>query len=412
MNILYVVNDFFPRFYGGVERYVLNISKQMQRMGHKVKVLTYGMEDIGNGYSNLGDIFIKHYIYETIPVISVRHVEIPEDIGYRISDDILARNLCDFLKGQDVDIIHMGHPMKFSPIVSVAKELRIPLILTLTDFWLLCPRGRFFKPDYSPCNSPAEGHKCMKECGFEQSVLVRYQLAEKLFRAVDRLIAPSRFIAKIFEMNGWHGKINLVRHGVDYRYVKPAERKRRRDEDPIVFGYTGLITKFKGVELLVESFRKVKSDKISLQLYGDVYMDWIWEREFFERLKKTVQKDARIQLMGQYSHDALQTILNRLDVNIVPSTTLESYGLVVTESLSYRVPVIASDIVGSAYEYITDGVNGFIFSINSPERLTEIIEQIAREPSILDNMRRNIVLPPRIEEEAFLLEGIYKESIQ
>jgi glycosyltransferase involved in cell wall biosynthesis len=243
-------------------------------------------------------------------------------------------------------------------------------------------------------------------------VLVRYQLAEKLFRAVDRLIAPSRFIAKIFEMNGWHGKINLVRHGVDYRYVKPAERKRRRDEDPIVFGYTGLITKFKGVELLVESFRKVKSDKISLQLYGDVYMDWIWEREFFERLKKTVQKDARIQLMGQYSHDALQTILNRLDVNIVPSTTLESYGLVVTESLSYRVPVIASDIVGSAYEYITDGVNGFIFSINSPERLTEIIEQIAREPSILDNMRRNIVLPPRIEEEAFLLEGIYKESIQ
>jgi glycosyltransferase involved in cell wall biosynthesis len=412
MNILYVVNDFFPRYYGGVERYVLNVGKQMQRMGHRVKVLTYGMEDIGNGYSKSGDIFIKHYVYETIPVISVRHVEIPGDIGFRIHDDILGKNLYDFLKGQNIDLIHMGHPMKFSPIVSVAKDLGVPVLLTLTDFWLLCPRGRFFKPDYSPCNSPAAGHKCLKECGFEQSVLERYQAAEKLFRTVDRLIAPSRFISKIFEMNGWQGKIHLVRHGVDYRYVKPAERKRRGDEDPIVLGYTGLITKFKGVDLLVESFRRVRSDKVSLQLYGDVYMDWIWEREFLERLKKTVQKDARIQLMGKYSHDELQTILNRLDVNIAPSSTLESYGLVVTESLSYRVPVIASDIVGSAYEYITDGLNGFIFSINSPERLTEIIEQIAREPHILDTMRRNIVLPPRIEEEAFLLEEIYKECVR
>jgi glycosyltransferase involved in cell wall biosynthesis len=409
MNILYVVNDFFPRYYGGVERYVLNVGKQMQRMGHRVKVLTYGMEDIGNGYSKRGDIFIKHYVYETIPVISVRHVEIPGDIGYRIHDDILGENLYDLLKGQDIDVIHMGHPMKFSPIVNVAKNLGVPVLLTLTDFWLLCPRGRFFKPDYSPCNSPAGGHKCMEECGFEHSVLERYQAAEKLFRSVDRLIAPSRFISKIFEMNGWQGKIDLVRHGVDYRYVKPAERKRRRDDDPIVLGYTGLITKFKGVDLLVESFRKVRSDKVCLQLYGDVYMDWIWEREFFERFKKTVRKDARIQLMGKYSHDELRTILNRIDVNIAPSTTLESYGLVVTESLSYRVPVIASDIVGSAYEYITDGVNGFIFSINSPDRLTEIIEQIVHAPHILDNMRQNIVLPPRIEEEAFLLEGIYKE---
>jgi glycosyltransferase involved in cell wall biosynthesis len=163
------------------------------------------------------------------------------------------------------------------------------------------------------------------------------------------------------------------------------------------------------VDLLVDSFKRVRSDKISLQIYGDVYTDWILERGFFEQLKKTLQKDGRIQLMGKYSHAELPSILNRLDVNIVPSTTLESYGLVVTESLSYGVPVVASDVVGSAYEYITDGVNGFVFSVNHPERLKEIIERIACKPSLVDVMRQNIVLPPRIEEEAFLLEGIYKE---
>ena len=113
--------------------------------------------------------------------------------------------------------------------------------------------------------------------------------------------------------------------------------------------------------------------------------------------------------MGKYTHDDLSKIFNTIDINIVPSTTLESYGLVVTESLSHNVPVIVSDIVGSAYEYVIDGVNGFVFPVNNPESLTAIIERIANDPPIVDRLRRNIVLPPRIEEEAFMLEGIYKE---
>jgi glycosyltransferase involved in cell wall biosynthesis len=412
MNILYVVNDFFPRFYGGVERYVLNISKQMQRVGRGVTVLTYGMDDSREGYSKRGDILFKRYTHETVPVISVRHPEIPGDIGFKISDDILERNLYALLREEAMDIIHVAHPMKFSPIVNVAKKMGIPVVLTLTDFWLLCPRGRFYKPDYSPCNSPAEGRKCVKECGFGASVLERYKAAEKLFHDVDQLIAPSRFISKIFENNGWQRKITVVRHGVDYRYVRTVEKTRKKGNGSVVLGYTGLVTRFKGVDLLIDSFRKVKNTKLSLNIYGNVYTDWVWEREFFDGLKKMVEKDDRIKLRGRYSHDELPSILNGLDVNIVPSTTLESYGLVVTESLSYRVPVIASDIVGSAYEFLSDGVNGFVFSVNNPESLTEKIERIASDPSIIDALRQNIVSPPRIEEEAFMLERIYSDLVR
>jgi hypothetical protein len=45
MKILFVVHNFFPKFFGGTERYVLNMAKQMQRMGNSVKVLTYGILD-------------------------------------------------------------------------------------------------------------------------------------------------------------------------------------------------------------------------------------------------------------------------------------------------------------------------------------------------------------------------------
>ena len=45
MNICCVVHNFFPHFYTGTERYILNVAKQLQKMGHSVEVLSYGLKD-------------------------------------------------------------------------------------------------------------------------------------------------------------------------------------------------------------------------------------------------------------------------------------------------------------------------------------------------------------------------------
>jgi len=255
------------------------------------------------------------------------------------------------------------------------------------------------------------GEKCIKQCGIDSSVLERYKRAEAIFYGVDKIIAPSRFIIKVFENNGWKREITLVRHGFEYKCTGRVNNPERTGNGNIVFGYTGLITKFKGVDLLVESFKKVKNSKLSLHIYGDIYKEWVWERAFFHDLVKSAAEDVRIKFMGKYTHNDLPEIFSAIDINVIPSTTLESYGLVVTESLSHNVPIVVSDIVGSAYEYVIDGVNGFVFPVNNPEILTEIIERIANNPPIIDRLRQKIILPPRIEEEAFALEGIYKECI-
>jgi glycosyltransferase involved in cell wall biosynthesis len=301
--------------------------------------------------------------------------------------------------------------MKLNPVINAAGRLGIPVVLTLTDFWLLCPRGRFYKPDYSPCNSPLNGKKCIKECGIDTSVIERYNNAFTLFEKANRIIAPSRFIIKIFEQNGWRKDITPVRHGFAYSSRRKDHQSGTREKSAVIFGYTGLVTKFKGVDLLVDSFRKVKESGISLYIYGDIYKDWVWERAFYDDLVKSAAGDPRIRFKGKYTHYELPEIFGTIDINVVPSTTLESYGLVVTESISHGVPVIASDIVGSAYEYVVDGVNGFIFPVNNPGRLAEILAQIVQNPSVIDSLRRNIVLPPRIEEEAFMLETIYRELV-
>lgn len=407
MKILYVVHDFFPRFYGGTERYVLNISKQIQRMGHFVTVLTYGIEDsLDNYYEMSEDIFYRCYSYDGIPVISIRHKMIPVDIGYIIQNNTIEKALEKIITNKSFDIVHIAHPMRMSSCYKVAKKNDIPVVLTLTDFWLLCPRGRFFKPDYSLCNSPEKGKKCINECAVNINVIERFKESKRLFDEVDALISPSRFLIEIFRANDYDKEIIHINHGVDYINIKPFKPATKESKN-IVFAYTGVIGRFKGADLLINSFMDVQSDNIILKFYGDI----LWDLEMHEILNSAMKKDKRIKIMGKYDHSELPFVMGDSDVVVVPSTTLESYGLVVIESLAYRVPVIASDIVGSAYEFITDGKNGFIFKVNKPETLKDIIENISQNPDIVQKLKKNISPPPRIEEEAFQLESIYKHLL-
>ena len=405
MKILFVVHDFFPKFFGGTERYVLNMAKQMQRMGNNVKVFTYGVADPPNAFSSQNNILYRTYFFEGIPVICIRHKEIPPDQGYRISDDILE-DVVTILKTERPDVIHVAHPMRLSAVISAAKLVGIALVLTITDFWLLCIRGRFFKPDYSLCNSPENGEKCKLQCYADDSIFERNKKAKELFDSVDVRVAPSRFLIEIFRANKWDKPIHHINHGVDYSYVKPIQRMRRPGE-PVILAYMGVVSRFKGIDLLLNSFKKVKESNIRLHIYGNC----VGDDGTIDLVREAEVEDMRIINMGQFSHDDLPNILNQVDIIVTPSTTLESYGLVVTESLSYGVPVIASDIVGSAYEFIRHGTNGMIFSIHNPEELVEIISRISHKPAVIDEMKMNISPPPRLEEEAFTVERIYKSLV-
>ena len=77
--------------------------------------------------------------------------------------------------------------------------------------------------------------------------------------------------------------------------------------------------------------------------------------------------------------------------------------------MAHHTPVIASDVVGAAYEYIEHEENGYIFNLNEPETLTRILRSLANEPEIIERWKRNVKPPPRIEEEVFLLENLYNE---
>jgi len=404
VRVLYVVHDFFPRFFGGTERYVLNIAHQMQQVGHSVEVLTYGLADPEGSFTGtIGNLLSREYVYEGVPVTSVRHTSVPPGINHAIDDEDVLAAVGTFLDTRRFDVVHIAHPMRLAAGCHAVKARGIPLVLTLTDFWLLCPRGRFYKLDHSYCASPEGGDKCIRECRVEPGVRARYGQARRLFDAADVLVAPSAFLIEVFRRCGWERAILEINHGVDFRLIAPGPRLPRPG-GRIHVGFTGLVARFKGVDLLVRTFVKAKGSNLLLKIYGNV----IWEEKFLKVLDGCYAEDARIRLMNRYEHAELPEVMADIDVMVVPSTTLESYGLVVVESLAYGIPVIASDMVGAAFEFIRDGENGAIFPTAQPDRLREILERIASEPGLVERWRRSIVPPPRLEDEAVQVEAIYR----
>ncbi len=80
MKVLFAVHQFFPHHYTGTERVVLNLCRQLQRMGHDVIVLTYAI-DSAEGLYPRGAFLVGKYSFKGIPVIAVRHREPPSVHG-------------------------------------------------------------------------------------------------------------------------------------------------------------------------------------------------------------------------------------------------------------------------------------------------------------------------------------------
>ncbi len=397
MRILYVVHQFFPKHYTGTERFTLDLCKQMQKMGYHIDVLTYGIADTDYDHSKNG-FLIKEYEFDGIRVTSIRHKHIPEDVSFNIFMDEMDSFLHKVLP--NYDLVHAFHPMRVGTAIKVAKKLNIPTIITLTDFWVICPRAQLLTPSGKLCYGASEPQKCVSDCYgkfWRDKLTRRFKEMKELTRMVDRLVAPTHFLASVIK-NVLDVHISVIPYGIDYRFIKKTPRKSREN---LTLGFIGSVLPHKGVHTLIEAI-KLLDDNVKLKIYGDYFH----AADYFSQLKKLANSDKRIEFLGKYDYSEISKIQNELDLVVVPSIWWENAPFTILTSFANKTPVIASDLGGMS-EVVKAGVNGFLFEAGNAESLAEVIRRITKNPEILNSVRDNIVSPSRIEEVAFEYEKIY-----
>jgi glycosyltransferase involved in cell wall biosynthesis len=392
MKILQVTAGFVPDGLGGVELALARFSKWAQRQGHEV--LVYRRYDRADEAD-----FVRHdEVVDGVRVVGV---------NYRFRDaanfQFLVENaahkrafgaVCDEWKP---DVVHLHHATCLTTeIVDAAQERGVPVVVSLHDYWLGCPRGQRIRADlaYCPTIEVERCTRCYRETWphwfpkqpdrtFDHRVFGDYQarIRETLDRA-DALVAPSPFTRRVFERDGIAARrIEVVEYGMDVDLYRDTRGMARTPSTRFRVGYLGTVLPSKGVHILIEAFKRIGLSDRCLEIHGPI-LPFHQDTTYGERLRQqTVGWESQITFHGAYAPDRAPRILAKLDCLVVPSIWYETYCMVVREGFLAGVPVVASNF-GAMAESVEDERTGLLFDVGDSVDLARKIDRLAREPEL------------------------------
>src|SRR5216684_1693358 len=214
MKVLLVIHGYPMRFNAGSEVYTQGLAQALAER-HEVHVFTRQQNKFLPDYilseeTDPLDARVKlHVINLTQTLDQYRHVGVDRQFGA----------LLDVLKP---DVVHIGHLNHISTsLVLEASRRNIPLVYTLHDYWLMCPRGQFIQirpkdqTDLWPLCDGQEDRKCAERCYAryfsgapeEEETDIAYWTdwirrrmthIREVCGAIDLFIAPSRYLLQRF----------------------------------------------------------------------------------------------------------------------------------------------------------------------------------------------------------------------
>lgn len=367
MRILLVNYRYFIS--GGPEKYMFNIKAMLEQHGHEVipfsvhsnknvetEYARYFVEPIGSRDATYFDECKKtpRVILQMLSR-SIYSVEVEKAIQKEIRE----------VKPDLVYVLHFVN--KLSPsVLRGAKKMGLPVVLRLSDYFLLCPRFDFLY-DKKPCEDCLScgyrtciRRRCVKGSLFASAVRVLSMKVHKwmdIYRNVDAFVTPSEFLKKKLAANGFdESKIHCI---------PTFTTSKTQLGEPKVgsYGlYFGRISEEKGVETVVKAFEKLP-DRV-VKIMGDD------TTEEARRLMAYVRENnlTNIEFLGFKAGEELEEVIKGARYTLIPSVWYDNLPNTALESFQYSKPVIASNI-GSLPELVEDGVNGFLFTPGDPEAL-------------------------------------------
>jgi glycosyltransferase involved in cell wall biosynthesis len=169
--------------------------------------------------------------------------------------------------------------------------------------------------------------------------------------------------------------------------LQTRAREHWQDDDVVLICSGKLIAK-KGQDLILRACASLPSavqKRVVICLVGEGL-----DRSMLVQLAQTIPQ-VRVHFCGFQAQRALSQWYCAADLCVQPSRAGETWGLVVNEALLHGLPVIVSNLVGSAPDLITPAT-GAIVPANDVQALSEAIQsQITRLPSFDAQQSRTLV---------------------
>ncbi|NVK41562.1 MAG: glycosyltransferase [Oceanospirillaceae bacterium] len=395
MKIVKVIHGYPMLYNAGSEVYSQTICHGLAARGHEVHVFTREEDS----FRPDGDMRLSQDVDK--PEIRLHLVNNPRHRDrYRLS--IIDQRFAELLDSVQPDVVHIGHLNHLSTsLVSEAKARQIPVVYTLHDYWLMCPRGQFMQmhsPDddlWAACDGQ-ENRKCATQCYaryfsgsqeeleqdiayWENWVARRMRHVREVVEQVDLFISPARYLKERYERDFGlpTGKSLYLDYGFDR--ARMAGRTRPKDE-PFTFGYIGTHIPAKGIHQLIEAFGMLNGEA-RLRIWG---RDRGQDSRALRAIAQSLPEDKRdhVEWMPEYRNQQIaQDVFSQTDVIVTPSVWVENSPLVIHEAQQARVPVITAN-AGGMGEYVQHGVNGLTYEHRNVADLAQQMQSLLDDPAL------------------------------
>lgn len=349
---------------GGMNVYVLELSRELARLGHQVDIFTRRdgelprVEAIADG---------------------LRLVRIDAGPAKPIEKEEIVRHLPEFNRNmrrfaeeqpEGYDVIHSHYWQSGWAGTLLARELDLPHVVMFHTLGEVKNRARFG----------------------EQEPRLRIRHERTIARRATGIVTASDHERILLERYyaADPSRMYTVPCGIDLELFQPKDQREARTrlnlpgDSPILL-WVGRLEKLKGVEILVDAVAELERRDFTLLVVGGD------ERAAEMRAELEAQAEAagigaNVRFEGPVPHDSLPWYYSAADVCVVPSY-YESFGLVAVEAMACGTPVIASR-VGGLISTVIDGVTGYLIPWRCPGPFAEKLEVLLGNPELRTNFSR------------------------
>lgn len=375
LRIIQTPARFYPSV-GGVEYAVYYLSRELVKLGYKVKLIC-----ANEPKSSLKDI-------EGIQIERLNYMG-------KITNTNITLNLPYRLLKEDYNIIHTHMPTPWSSDISIfiSKLKNKKTIITI--------------------------HNDMDKHGFLPKLLSDIYL-NTFFKIslylVDKIIIVNPEWEKTFVNTGnilkrYKNKITVIPNGIDLELFNSNGNKKLED----ILLFVSILDKhhkFKGFDYLLDALKIVvkKYPKIKLLVIGEGEL-----KNYYSKKASYMDLGGNVIFLGQKNQDEVAKYCNKASIFILPSIDIEGFGIVLLEAMACKIPVIATDIVGVARE-VRQNNCGIIVKPKDSQALAEAIIKLLKNPKLAKKMGENgrILVEEKYgwEKIAKKVEKIYEKVIK
>jgi glycosyltransferase involved in cell wall biosynthesis len=430
MKVLQVIHGYPMRYNAGSEVYTQTLSHGLAER-HHVEVFTREENAFAPDYA------MHQETDADCQEITLHVVNNPRSRD-RYRDRGVDQRFSQVLDKFQPDIVHIGHLNHLSTsLVEEAVQRGIPVVYTLHDYWLMCPRGQFMQmhPEdpynlWAACDGQ-EDEKCAERCyaryfsgateewekdkaHWRDWVARRMAHVRAISEKIDLFIAPSRYLHDRYrdQFGLPERKLRYLDYGFD---LERLHGRKRVAGEPFTFGYIGTHIPAKGIHQLIEAFGNIKGEAC-LRIWGRHRGQ---DSDALHALAKALspEKARQVEWRSEYrNQEIVPDVFNHVDAIVVPSVWVENSPLVIHEALQARVPVITADTGGMA-EYVHHEVNGLCFNHRDARAMAAQMQRLVDDPAMAGRLgQRGYVQSesgdiPGLDSQVFAVEEIYREVL-